>query len=726
MESSAPKRRKTSPTSSVPVESTTPPDPPPRQHQRQQGQEEGPSSPTRSLARSDPAILARSRPTSSQRPEEPPASQPSSHDDDAELTAELTAQLEHESEGDGVASSQSPAGSQDAAATAAPQGEPQSSPRRAGGSTLGGQPPRRTPSRPRPEPRPLPPPAPETEEDLLNPFAGRALPRSPLRNAGLLLPTAAAAHEEPELPPTPQHPDPVVSTPPSGIHNTPSKRRRQGTAQGADARLTSPTKGNKQPGKQQVQGPGQGPPPQKETHKTMTLRVARRGSPVQIVEEKLPPTQKEKETKGEPKDGFAPGTHPRRSVRLNPHVGKENERDTLLKEVAQLEADLELARRANEGAAKGLPSATDKKDVLDLLRRHLLPAGGIDAETGPETGWLDAAMNPISMLGFNGASSFLLPPPIPQKKEEPEPLPLSHHPIPMSASEEIPYLQVFTPLAFTSTITLITPAADHEAGPTLQKHTIHVRSATPPGLFVAQLDMTVNTRTLAVSSLTVPRLDPAAAGELTPFISSVCSPQAPHHSALTRNVSVLAWAMGEWYRVALKRAKFWHALERQLGPGAKDGLGEVVRAVRAEKKRNKKRRRGQQQQQQEEDSGAGGRESFESAGSAGLGGALLSKADLLPHMGRTSMDLEVPCLADEAAGIKSDLRVSWGIEFDWTGEARSNLGVGIGVSGKWQAADDRRSLVGLPRLFDKLVQGGEDPLTAVKTVVALLAGEPTA
>lgn len=42
------------------------------------------------------------------------------------------------------------------------------------------------------------------------------------------------------------------------------------------------------------------------------------------------------------------------------------------------------------------------------------------------------------------------------------------------------------------------------------------------------------------------------------------------------------------------------------------------------------------------------------------------------------------------------------------------------------AADDRKSFVGLPKLFDKLVQGGEDPLTAVKTVVALLAGEPTA
>lgn len=43
-----------------------------------------------------------------------------------------------------------------------------------------------------------------------------------------------------------------------------------------------------------------------------------------------------------------------------------------------------------------------------------------------------------------------------------------------------------------------------------------------------------------------------------------------------------------------------------------------------------------------------------------------------------------------------------------------------------QAADDRKSIVGLPKLFNKLVQGGEDPFTAVKTVVALLAGEPQA
>lgn len=43
-----------------------------------------------------------------------------------------------------------------------------------------------------------------------------------------------------------------------------------------------------------------------------------------------------------------------------------------------------------------------------------------------------------------------------------------------------------------------------------------------------------------------------------------------------------------------------------------------------------------------------------------------------------------------------------------------------------QAIDERKSLVGIPKLFDKLLQGGETPLMAVRTVVALLAGEAKA
>ena len=37
--------------------------------------------------------------------------------------------------------------------------------------------------------------------------------------------------------------------------------------------------------------------------------------------------------------------------------------------------------------------------------------------------------------------------------------------------------------------------------------------------------------------------------------------------------------------------------------------------------------------------------------------------------------------------------------------------------------DERGRLSGIPGLFDELIQGGEDPLTAVRTVVCLLAGE---
>lgn len=39
--------------------------------------------------------------------------------------------------------------------------------------------------------------------------------------------------------------------------------------------------------------------------------------------------------------------------------------------------------------------------------------------------------------------------------------------------------------------------------------------------------------------------------------------------------------------------------------------------------------------------------------------------------------------------------------------------------------DERGQLAKLPALFDELLHGGEEPLNAVRTVVALLAGEPS-
>ncbi|CAP66514.1 uncharacterized protein PODANS_4_3220 [Podospora anserina S mat+] len=141
----------------------------------------------------------------------------------------------------------------------------------------------------------------------------------------------------------------------------------------------------------------------------------------------------------------------------------------------------------------------------------------------------------------------------------------------------------------------------------------------------------------------------------------------------------------------------------------------MVRKLRERKKRNSMRtRRGDEDEDEEEEEGEEEEERYDTG-------------ELLPYMGKTCLDLEVPVLngKGEGEGEVSGLRVMWKIEFDWTGEARSDIGVLVGMPGKWRKHDERGQLSGIPRLFDELVQGGEDPLIAVRTVVSLLAGEQT-
>lgn len=506
----------------------------------------------------------------------------------------------------------------------------------------------------------------DLEEEIANPFIGRSLRRSP--NTGVI---TTVAREEPGLPPTPQHPDPVVSTPPSGIHNTPSKRRRDGIERDATHRASSPVKKSSS----QVEPPQK---PRGQMHVAGVAKVARRGSPVRMAKETERPLPHPSPSEEQPKRGLTPVIHPRRSVRLRrPDWEKMQKRDALLQEIAQLEADLELARGEHISAAKGSPSSSNPDLLLDLLRRRLLPPEK-EPEHDPSTKWLEAAMDPFTMLGFNGQPSIQLPPILPEavSEEETQPPIISHHPITMTASGELPYLQVFTPLSFTANITTTPSNPDQPSQNTLQKYAIDVRSASPPGLFTARMEMIVNTRNQAVASLAVPNLDPAAASELRPFIDSTTDTNTPYHPALTRNVSILCFAMGEWYRIALKRAKFWHALDSEFGSDNKDGFANAVAAMRARKKRRRRVR-----ETSETDSGAAegldGQDSL-----ASLDGMMVSKKELLPHMGRTSMNLDVPYLPEDHDADISEVRVSWSVEFDWAGVAKSKLAVEVGTPSK--------------------------------------------
>ncbi|KAI1074767.1 hypothetical protein F5B20DRAFT_425897 [Whalleya microplaca] len=720
MDSSAPKRRKTSPTTNVPVGGSDASSSSGRST-RSSTRRRRPSfaSPTKaSLARSNPEILRRRSATRAQSSNDAPAASelgnPTGDGSDSQMPASGTGPAAEHAEGVEVNgdAQQRPS---------APASQPKSPIRRATGAMA--LQPRRTPNKP--SPRPLPPPSAEDEE-LINPFRGRVLRRSPPPG---VLPTIVP--EEPELPPTPTEKglsDPAsVHTSPVGIHNTPSKRPRRSRAL-AERIKSSPLK----------QPPLR--PPEMELAKKPTR--GRRSLE----------TRETTETDNE----FALATRPRSTNKKrkyhparnipepDPLIDKKTLRDSLLSEVASLEADLKLATRENERirqlqqTRRGVPVATapeDEAGLLDLLRRHALPPEK-EAAPDPTQDFLEAALNPIAFLPF-GKANPTLPSLFPPQQENPDAAdedqpPLSHHPIPMTAAEELPYLQVFTPLTFTSTISTLPRAADDSdaanPAPLMQKHVISISSTTPPGLFAARIEMTVNSKTLSVADLHVPRqgLDPAAVGELAPFIEKLLVPGGSGsgssgggsgNSALTRNISVITWAMGEWVRVATARARFWCALERELGSG--DAVAACVRRMRRGAHHHR-RRPGRRPATSDEEDGDSDEDGDEEAGKKKH---RFTKADLFAHLGRTSLDLDLAGSDAYNTAETPRVRVRWRIEFDWTGEARSRLGVLVGAPARWHGHDAKGTLTDIPGVFDKLIQENRDPMYAVKTVVALLVGE---
>lgn len=535
-----------------------------------------------------------------------------------------------------------------------------------------------TPSRP--TPRPLPPPAPEEDEELLRAISARVHPGVALG----VLPEIAAP--EPELPPTPEQPDPVVSTPPSGIHNTPSRRLKRNRALSEKQNGSSPLR--------------------KEALRPPDLR-------------KKGPSKADLQAAAAQVEAPTPTPAESRGLKApHPDADKQKLRDSLLAEIAQLERDRDIVAKENERIrtarlSKRAPSPpSNAEEVLDLLVRHLLPRQPDVPKPDPIQDWLSLALNPIGLLPFSKPgpqSQQQIQPP-----EEELPLPISHHPLPMTASEALPYLQVFTPLTFTSHVAPL-PPTDNDTStstPILQKHHITATSTSPRGLFAARIEMTVNTTTMAITDLAVPALDPTAEAELRPFIDRIIAPTStpttaksgPTSSGLHNNVSVLTWAMGEWVRVAMQRAKVWGALEKGVCAG-KAALGEMVGKHREwARKRGKKapgrrarrvgRERGEDGGDDDDDDEASsqGREGSEPGSDDLEGSKHETTADLLPFMGRTCMDLEIPLL-DSGRGEVSTLRVQWRILFDWTGEARSDIAVSVGVPGKCELLLKQPSLL---------------------------------
>ncbi|TLS21536.1 uncharacterized protein PpBr36_10279 [Pyricularia pennisetigena] len=706
METSAPKRRKLSPEQSVAVNNsnqnndaddkprddhttTTPPDPlptaPPRSPERPSF-----ASPTRaSLARHNPDVLGRRQPAGrgkSPARADPSASRQPPPLDDAAVRPK--APLQHESASQNIT------------------GDTTQAPDAPGGLFAK---PRRSPV------RTLAAPGTAQEPEELNPFQGRTLRRSFPR----------PEQPEPELPQPPGPPDPILSTPPSGIHNTPSQRPRRSRALAERIKSSSPTKPKPAPPTQisdDQQGPAWDLPSKGKVQRGKQVLAG--GDVGSAGSEQTPAPADAADSREE--------RARRRAMRgiedTLAEAQKKRERDELLAEVARLEADVEVLAQAQNGQVS--MDGAVKNATADVLRRHLLPkeecVSSGEGVLASAAQWLEIAMNPMSFLPFGNADSSQLPilfAPESQQKDE-QPLPTSHHPIPMTTEEELPFLQVFTPLAFTSTIAILPRPSTSD--PLLQQHTISASCTTPPGLFSAQICMTVNAATHRVHSLSVPRLDPAAAPELAAVVAATTTAEAGR--ACHNNVCVLAWAMGEWVRVATRRARFWRVLELELA--SKEAMAAAVAMARS-RRRQKGGKKGvgldgsrQLGRDDGDDDGQQQRDGDDdSSDSLGKRSDLLSRAELLPHMGRTAMEIGVPVAVGHDMDEAFCLRIQWRIRFDWTGEAESEVELLTGVPGKWRKSDERGKLYGIPDLFRKLVEGDGDPISAVRAVVALLAGD---
>lgn len=683
MESSAPKRRKTSPLTALPIKSTTtttttPPDPPPPLHlfEADAPQNFEPTSTRASYASPTKASLSRHNPDILLRRLSSPAkardagevlegvqadalSQPQLEANSPQPDRQLREDYEH------AASLQQ--------RSAAHQLR---SPARHLGGTLAARP-RRTSLKP--NPRPLPPPGPDDDDDdVLDPFAGRVLRRSPL--AGLPEPDPP----EPDLPPTPVHPDQAASTPPTGIHSTPSRRPRRSRAL-AERIRSSPTK--RPPAK-----PAAAVFRHEDEHILPTTETEPQSAFVQ------PHYIQSGRRKGAKARSIPRPSAIRGVESADGEEERKRERDALRIEVARLEHDLDVVAQENERirrlqlSKKEALTLGNTSDIFDVLERHLAHKNK-DFPASPPAAWLSAALDPIAFLPFGRPSSTL--PPLFREDlstAEPEDEPISHHPLPLTGQEALPFLQAFTPLMFTSRITidpyLARDATNDEARngtALLQHHSITAKSASAPGLFSTRIDLTVNAKTHAITSLVVPSIDPPlAAAELSPLISKILTDPEALSNALSRNVGVLTWAMGSWLRVAIRRAKVWRTLDRELGtPDALIRTAARVRSARKGRKQNQKI--GSVVDEHFQD--AGGNDS-ESDGSTDWVSGLVNTDDLLPYMGRLWMDFPVPSLAQGGeSGVTTDtnvtiLRVQWHIEFDWTGEATSQIRALANLPGK--------------------------------------------
>ncbi|KAI9881304.1 MAG: hypothetical protein M1830_005591 [Pleopsidium flavum] len=335
----------------------------------------------------------------------------------------------------------------------------------------------------------------------------------------------------------------------------------------------------------------------------------------------------------------------------------------------------------------------------------------------------DTASRLISIFACENAE-FPKPPPkppplsqllsafLPFSKHPPPRLPTPPHSIPpdtpfpshrpIDLEDPLPYLQVFTPLKFRSSTTIL-PVTDG-TNDLLEKHDISIIS--PRHLLTAKLCMTVNSSTHMVTNLVIQSLSSWAELELGSWIRE----RAKGDNAAGQDISGICWAIGRYWELCEKRAICWARCHEDYP----EFLGEKSTPEKSATTANALPTKKTTKQRKPDSAPPSDHPPPHSNPHNTELSTPVPRYTLLQHLPRLTLLFHHP-----TNSATPSLLIKWHITFDWTGEAQSHISATAAFPASWNDADERGSLAKVGGLFEGLVER-VGVLGAVRGVVGLL------
>ncbi|KAE9978700.1 hypothetical protein EG328_001372 [Venturia inaequalis] len=280
--------------------------------------------------------------------------------------------------------------------------------------------------------------------------------------------------------------------------------------------------------------------PSRRRRRLPTVRRELPERPAQIAKEARPPDSDTAEP--EPENDHVPEIETLPEMEPQSHsvqqkmpetTAKEVEKGNLEKELRLLQDEVQRYRRHVDRFDSERDE--DIEDLVQLINSSKPGAPHVDRKPTPLSSLLTSFL-PFSIPGQQSE------PPLDQDKAIP-----SHLPVPQS--DPMPLLTLFTPLKFTSIIS--PPSKSASRDDVLQTH--HITLKGPSSLLACDLDLTISSSTEEgeaprVGSLVLSNISPWASVEAGPFLQK---------RAAEGDVNTIGYALARYWDISMKRAQCW-------------------------------------------------------------------------------------------------------------------------------------------------------------------------